>query len=1244
MTSYQDPVTLKALLRQTSQRLGQLQEKKDSLGQIARRDIATLLQEGNVGPARAKAQNLLRDDALGDLLEVLEMHVGLILEHHTELDPGRTPTPAVVEAAASIILAAPSIESKDLNLVRDVLIQRFGSAFSQSVHSTHSHVSPRVTRILSPPPPSAARMDDCLLKIANAYGVQWSPEPCRQDIVNIVSNVLDPQTSTLVDLPRLRRLCSQGLPDDPPWIRPRMWRILFGTLPVLKNTWQKESQKQRESYYDLVRRLLQPLSNLPPPTQPLSASDATITAVSESLFRLPLELFSLLEDEPETSGLSPLDSEASDDVKVDCAWNLDIRLRLIRGERTESEFSRTPEIRLEPEEQPTRTPDSLASRRPGAPTTLLRGKSWSTPPAHQRHISALLRLLYIHSCLNPANQSPHIASLLVPLYSVLLKEVKPEEVAHAEADTFWLFEALVGELSEMEDQEGVKVWMQRFSERLVATDGELGASLHAKSLDPILPHYSYRWLAALLTQTLSLSSVFPVWDVIFACPMRTRDSNPKLECLVDICTGLLIHARTPLFRLGKPGPKYPGPWAWESTVLSPPSPLRPWELNDAFTEGMSLLQWYPIEAAGGIDRVLQTASDITRKRMGQIKHQKTENLTLGARLKATMWKGFTNQDEEDSHDDGNETETPAPATLTSRLANTVWRGITNQSSMEDETPSPPSPSSPSQSPSTLTPVDQYVDKLSPDLPAQTSLWSYADKLKDSDTIATFAKVSTNWRAKALDAWSRRSSNASSTLEVSSPSSVVSDLPPVKSAWPSMDGRANSSGNQRRGSLPGTDLENMMDPPRPAFFRSPRESFLPQPRRQNSTAPPSPEISTQSGETFLHRTKASLASLAASQTYSTMPVPPAKNGPRPLLLNSNTLMTLRSESPRSEGGTPLQRQGQWSDVLLAKQHMLRQESISSTSSLSPSEAFNRPYPRSAGSRSDYDSDTGSRRVPLNRKSVSPMALASRSPRVPWASPSSKHSSDVGISSPLSSGSVAEEASERGWRNFATLDSPTTISSPPIPRTPVTNSIPSDMIAVRVNDLDRHTGSISTSESNAPLEPPIQNRVMTRKKTPPPLRDNDTEDTSDSSLSQTPSAKASRIRSRKYAARPANLRIRDNLRPSTISEQRASSPNTLTPERLEEHDLATTPRAGEFGGDEPSSASTMSPRHPPSRKTSGDTNDSRLRKGLIDGPVRTRKVSTGSREVRRTRDSGAEEGDDEGYDDLLSAYESEEGSKE
>jgi len=237
---------------------------------------------------------------------------------------------------------------------------------------------------------------------------------------------------------------------------------------------------------DLVHRLLTPIASLPSPTDPLSPTDALIATLSLSLFRVSPDLFVLLENEPKSalSGKCPLDPTAPDSIRISCASNLDKRLSLIKDD---SDACKTPEIRLEtvlngsnpvsPPPLPSSAATSLASKRQRQPTTLLPSKAYNAPPAHRAHLSALLRLLYLHSTLNPAVQSPHVPWLLVPLYSALVGETHEADVAHAEADTFWLFEALVGEIAEMEEEEGGKIWTQKLSERIRWADGELAASL-----------------------------------------------------------------------------------------------------------------------------------------------------------------------------------------------------------------------------------------------------------------------------------------------------------------------------------------------------------------------------------------------------------------------------------------------------------------------------------------------------------------------------------------------------------------------------------------------------------------------------------------------------------------------------------------------------------------------------------------------------------------------------------------------
>lgn len=78
--------TMQSQLRLASQRLGQVQAKHDSQANITYTDIATLIQRGNVSLAREKAEKLVMDEAYGDLLEELELQIGVVQEHFHELE------------------------------------------------------------------------------------------------------------------------------------------------------------------------------------------------------------------------------------------------------------------------------------------------------------------------------------------------------------------------------------------------------------------------------------------------------------------------------------------------------------------------------------------------------------------------------------------------------------------------------------------------------------------------------------------------------------------------------------------------------------------------------------------------------------------------------------------------------------------------------------------------------------------------------------------------------------------------------------------------------------------------------------------------------------------------------------------------------------------------------------------------------------------------------------------------------
>lgn len=188
-------------------------------------------------------------------------------------------------------------------------------------------------------------------------------------------------------------------------------------------------------------------------------------------------MFSHLDQAPEALSQCPVSSAATPDIEIDCAFALDERLKTLRENDTSSEAGAgendpTPGIAISDFDEEDDS-DSEAQ----APQTLVHSKLYSFGNAHPTHCSALLRLLFIHASINPGKLSPHVPAVLVPLYSALLQEVEPEELAHAEADTFWLFEAIVSEISELDEDEGGEKWMAAFDRVTAWADPELHADL-----------------------------------------------------------------------------------------------------------------------------------------------------------------------------------------------------------------------------------------------------------------------------------------------------------------------------------------------------------------------------------------------------------------------------------------------------------------------------------------------------------------------------------------------------------------------------------------------------------------------------------------------------------------------------------------------------------------------------------------------------------------------------------------------
>lgn len=111
---------------------------------------------------------------------------------------------------------------------------------------------------------------------------------------------------------------------------------------------------------------------------------------------------------------------------------------------------------------------------------------------------------------------------------------------HAEADSFFCFSALMGEMKDCfmktldESESGIKSLMQRLSKLLERSDVAVWTRLRDQDLH--LQYYGFRWLTLLLSQEFPLPDVVRIWDAIFA-------DNNRFQFLIQFCCAMIVWVR-----------------------------------------------------------------------------------------------------------------------------------------------------------------------------------------------------------------------------------------------------------------------------------------------------------------------------------------------------------------------------------------------------------------------------------------------------------------------------------------------------------------------------------------------------------------------------------------------------------------------------------------------------------------------------------------------------------------------------
>ncbi|KAI4317525.1 hypothetical protein L6164_025387 [Bauhinia variegata] len=303
----------------------------------------------------------------------------------------------------------------------------------------------------------------------------------------------------VIDILELRRIACQGIPDGA-GIRSAVWKLLLGYLPLDRGLWSSELTKKRSQYKHFKEELLMNPSEI---TRRMYSSPSYDTDESKSESR---GLLSRSEIPHEEHPLS---------LGKTSVWN---------------QFFQDSEIIEQIDRDVKRTHPDMH---------FFSGDSQFAKSNQE----ALKSILIIFAKLNPGVRYVQgMNEILAPLFYVFKNDPDEENVAFAEADTFFCFVELLSGFRDNFCQQldnsvvGIRSTITRLSQLLKEHDEELWR--HLEVTTKVNPQfYAFRWITLLLTQEFNFADSLHIWDTLLSDP-----EGPQ-ETLLRICCAMLILIR-----------------------------------------------------------------------------------------------------------------------------------------------------------------------------------------------------------------------------------------------------------------------------------------------------------------------------------------------------------------------------------------------------------------------------------------------------------------------------------------------------------------------------------------------------------------------------------------------------------------------------------------------------------------------------------------------------------------------------
>lgn len=341
-----------------------------------------------------------------------------------------------------------------------------------------------------------------------------------------VAGLEDILQQDVIDLKSLRDFCFYGIPDCN-GLRSVCWKLMLGYLGPKKDTWSATLTKKRELYKQFIEEMV-----IPPGDGDQDRSGCVDHPLSDgpesnwNTFFKDNEV--LLQIDKDVRRLCPDISFFQQATEFPC----------------ESVVSHNRERKLHIRVAPT-TLSSANVERKGLGVTkinLITKRATESYEAmdkgQEAHWEVVERILFLYAKLNPGQGYVQgMNEIIGPIYYVMASDPNLEYRRHAEADCFFCFTALMGEIRDFfiktldESEDGIKGMMAKLSNMLREKDSEVWNRLRDQELYP--QYYSFRWLTLLLSQEFPLPDVLRIWDSVFA-------DEKRYNFLVKVCCAMIV--------------------------------------------------------------------------------------------------------------------------------------------------------------------------------------------------------------------------------------------------------------------------------------------------------------------------------------------------------------------------------------------------------------------------------------------------------------------------------------------------------------------------------------------------------------------------------------------------------------------------------------------------------------------------------------------------------------------------------